>query len=211
VGLEGASTAFTGFGLGFADFDHDGHLDLYVANGRVTLLLPRYSEVDPFAEPNQLFRGSSTMRFEEVKPRGGTSQLLLDTSRAAAFGDLDNDGDIDIVVVNKDSRPYLLRNVAGARGNWVMFRVRDRWGHEAAGASVAVDAGGRRQWHLVQRAYSFCASNDPRTHVGLGANTRIDDVQVRWPDGSTESFGPLAVGTVHELREGAGRRPGEAR
>ena len=69
---------------------------------------------------------------------------------------------------------------------------------------VGVDAGGRRQWHPVQRAYSFCASNDPRTHVGLGAATRVDSVEVRWPDGRREAFGSFAAGAVHELREGAG-------
>jgi hypothetical protein len=206
VGLAVPSKGFTGFGLGFADFNNDGHLDLYIANGRVKISASQLRDDDPFAEPNQLFRGGDGMRFTEVRPRGGTAQLLVETSRAAAFGDLDNDGDIDIVVANKDASPHLLRNVVGARGNWVMFRVRDRWGHDAVGSWVGVDAGGRRQWHPVQRAYSFCASNDPRAHVGLGTATGVDAVQVRWTDGRTEAFGPFPAGAVHELREGAGLR-----
>jgi hypothetical protein len=204
VGLATPSMGFTGFGLGFADFDNDGHLDLYVANGRVRIAKPQFRDDDPFAEPNQLFRGGGGMRYEEVMPRGGTARLLIETSRGAAFGDLDNDGDVDIVVVNKDARPYLLRNAVGLRGHWVMFRVRDRHGRDADGAWVGVDAAGRRRWHLVQRAYSFCASNDPRTHVGLGAAARAENVEVRWPDGRLEAFGSFPAGEVHELREGTG-------
>jgi hypothetical protein len=177
VGLASPSVALTGFGMGF----------------------------DPFAEPNSLFRGRGDLRFEEVLPRGGTAKLLVATSRAAAFGDLDNDGDIDIVVVNKDERPHLLRNIVGSRGNSVMFRARDRRGHDALGAWIGVDAGGRRYWRTVQRAYSYGASNDPRAHVGLGAATRIDAVEVRWLDGRTEWFGPFAPGSTYELAEGSGR------
>jgi hypothetical protein len=210
AGLASPSMGLTGFGLGFADFDHDGRLDLYLANGRVKMSTPQFRDDDPFAEPNQLFRGGDGIRFEEVMPRGGTAERMIHTSRAAAFGDLDNDGDVDLVVVNKDAPPYLLRNVVGPRGNWVMFRARDRWGRDAAGAWVGVDAGGRRQWHLVQRAYSFCASNDPRTHFGLGTATEITGVVVRWPDGRLESFGTFTAGAVHELREGAGLPAPEA-
>jgi hypothetical protein len=206
VGLAAPSVALTGFGLGFSDFDHDGHLDLYVANGRVKRLGQQYREDDPYAEPNQLFRGQGDLGFEEVLPRGGSSEQLIAASRAAAFGDLDNDGDIDIVVVNKDDEPHLLRNVVGSRGNSVVFRVRDRRGNNADGAWVGVDAGGRRHWRMVQRAYSYCASNDPRAHVGLGAATRVDAVQVRWLDGRTEWFGPFAAGGAYELREGSGRQ-----
>jgi hypothetical protein len=205
VGLAAPSVALTGFGMGFADFDHDGHLDLYVANGRVKLVGQLYREDDPYAEPNQLFRGRGDLGFEAVLPRGGTSKPLVGTSRAAAFGDLDNDGDVDIVVVNKDGEPHLLQNIAGSRGNSVVFRVRDRRGHDALGALVGVDAGGRRYWRTVQRGYSYCASNDPRAHVGLGAATRVDAVEVRWRDGRTEWFGPFAAGGVYELREGSGR------
>src|SRR5262249_51363462 len=98
AGLAGASRPFTRFGTGFADFDQDGWLAVYQATGRVTRR-PEASGPRPFDEPNLLFRGTSTGRFEEVLPRGGTAELLSSTSRAAAFGDLDADGAVDVVVV----------------------------------------------------------------------------------------------------------------
>ncbi|MCZ6697700.1 MAG: CRTAC1 family protein [Planctomycetota bacterium] len=205
VGLALPSRIFTGFGCGFADFDHDTIQDLYVANGRVVSGLPREDPDDPYAEPNQLFRGLPGMRFEEVRPRGGTLELLVSTSRGAAFGDLDNDGDIDVVVVNKDSRPYLLRNIVGHRGNWIMFRVLQRGNQDAVGAMVRLDFAGLSRWRLVQPAYSYCAGNDPRIHCGLGAATQVDRVTVRWPDGGEEAFGPFVAGRHYELRKGSGR------
>ncbi len=203
MGLAAPSLGFTGFGLGFADFDHDGSVDLYVANGRVKFAEPRYDPDDPYAEPNLLFRGSETGQFHEVLPRGGTSTLLAATSRAAAFGDLDNDGDIDIVVVNKDGRPHLLSNIIDSPNNWIMFRALNRRGGDAVGATVRIDVADRIQWRIVQRTYSYCASNDPRIHYGLGPAQQVDAVTVRWPGGREESFGSFAAGQIYELRERA--------
>src|SRR5262249_33598012 len=157
--------------------------DLYEANGRVG----RQSELfatDPYAEPNLLFRGVAGPRFVEVTPRGGTSSPLIATSRAAAFGDIDNDGGIDIVVVNRDASPHLLRNVVPGRGHWIMFRVVDDHGRDAIGAEVTLSVGGRAVVRDVRAAYSYLASNDPRVHVGLGREATVHDVVVRWPDGT---------------------------
>ena len=206
TGLAAASIKNTGFGVGFADFDHDGHLDLYIANGQVKKEVQTASEEDdPYVEPNQLFRGLSDEQFEEVAPIGGTLPVLIETSRAAAFGDYDNDGDIDVVVINNGGRVHLLRNRMGDRGRWIMFRVGDRQGREVLGARVRIRAGGRDQWRLVQRTGSYQASNDARIHFGLGTATQVDEVEVVWPGGGRETFGPFEAGAVHELRAGAGR------
>lgn len=202
LGLGAPSFPFTGFGLGFADFDHDGNLDLFIANGRAALAEPINDWRKPYAERDQLFEGRGNLRFVEVSPRGGTAQELAETSRGIALGDLDNDGDMDIIVVNRGAKVHLLRNIASTRGNWIMFRVLNRRGGYALNASVRIRAGGDVQWRQVQRAYGYCSSNDPRVHFGLGSAERVDEVTVRWPDGREEEFGPFEAGRIHELRKG---------
>jgi hypothetical protein len=202
AGLRVVSRRFTRFGVAMLDFDNDGRLDLYEANGRVGLQAETFS-ADPYAEPNLLFRGVPGGRFEEVVPRGGTSQRLIATSRAAAFGDIDNDGGLDIVVANRDAAPHLLRNVVPNRGHWLLLRVRERTGRDAIGATLSIDAGGRTIRRDVRTGYSYLAANDPRVHVGLGATSQVQKVSVRWVDGTTEEFGPFEADRVIEIRRGS--------
>jgi hypothetical protein len=201
AGLRIASRRFTRFGVAFMDFDNDGRLDLYEANGRVGLQAETFS-TDPYAEPNLLFRGTQDGRFEEVSPRGGTPVPLVATSRAAAFGDLDNDGGIDILVVNRDAAPHLLRNVAPRRGHWLLLRVREHTGRDAIGATVWAQIGSRKVRRDVRTGYSYLAANDPRVHIGLGDLTRVDSITIRWADGSEERFGPFDADRIVEIRRG---------
>lgn len=204
VGLRTASRPFTRFGAAFLDFDNDGALDLYEANGRVGLQSEHYS-IDPYAEPNILMRGTAEGRFEEGRPRGGTALLLVATSRAAAFGDIDNDGGIDVLVVNRDGPAHLLKNRA-PRGHWIGFRVLDGRERDAIGAVVTLRAGSRTLMRDVRAGYSYLASNDPRVHVGLGSETGVNGVLVRWPDGTTTTFGDFAADRYVTLRRAAGKR-----
>ena len=204
VGLGVTSQLFTRFGLGLIDFDNDGWLDVYEANGRVNRLSPHEGSDDPYAEPNLLLAGSSSGRFQEVSPRGGTSPILIATSRAAAFGDVDNDGGIDILIVNRDAEVHLLRNVVSERGHWVRFRVIDQYGKDALNAIVTVTLADRTMRRDVQTAYSYFAGNDPRVHFGLGDVTQVGVVTVRWLDGAVESFDAPVVDMQYELRRGAG-------
>ncbi|NOT30771.1 MAG: CRTAC1 family protein [Planctomycetes bacterium] len=201
-GLGPPSFPFTGWGTGDADFDHDGWLDIYVANGRVARSI--VEGADPFAEPDQLFRGLAGTRFEEVLPRGGVVPSLIDNGRGAAFGDYDNDGDVDVAVSNNGGRLHLLRNVA-ARGHWIQLRVLDARGSDALGASLSIQSGTRRFARTVRVAYSFCSSNDPRVHLGLGASAEPVTVSVRWLDSTQQSFGPLAVDRQHVLSKSTTR------
>src|SRR5207302_2118362 len=131
---------------------------------------------------------------------------LVAAGRAAAFGDIDNDGGIDVVVVNRDARPFLLHNIVNPRGHSVALRVLDEHGRDALGAQVTMKVGARTIRRDVRAAYSYLASNDPRVHVGLGQETVARDVTVRWPDGARESFGELHADGIGILRRGAGKR-----
>jgi hypothetical protein len=204
AGLGSASRPLTRFGMAWMDFDNDGMLDLYQANGRVMMQSDSFRDDDPYAEPNLLFRGTGPGRFEEVRPRGGTATTLVATSRGAAFGDVDGDGGVDVLVVNRDAPAHLLRNVAPDRGAWLGLRVVDERGRDAIGATVSLLRGDRRVTRTVRTGYSYCAANDARVHVGLGAAAAAADVVVRWPDGTEESFGDLDAGGVVTLARGAG-------
>ena len=209
VGLRTISRPLTRFGLGLVDFDNDGLLDIYEANGRVGLQSERHSN-DPYAEPNVLLRGVAGGRFESIA-NGGLRDPLVATSRAAAFGDVDNDGGIDVLIANRDAAPHLLRNVVPRRGHWLSARVLDEHGRDAFGAEVTVTAASRAIRRTVRAAYSYMSSNDPRVHVGLGAATRVESVEVRWPGSpALETFGPFEADRVVTIRRRSGR-PGVRR
>ncbi|MEW6160906.1 MAG: CRTAC1 family protein [Verrucomicrobiota bacterium] len=199
------SLLYTGFGVIFEDFDNDGELDMYAANGRVKLGPRSHDPADPYAEPNNLLRGLGQGDFAEVLPHGGTQPPLIATSRAVAAGDLDNDGAVDLVVINRDGPAHLLRNVAARQKSWLGLRVLNRKGHDAIGAMVRLEAGGRIQWRQVNPHQSYCASNDPRIHFGLGDAPQVDRLRVEWPGGETESFGPFHARQYVVVRQGAGK------
>ena len=156
---------------------------------------------DRYAETNLVFRSHGAGRLTELLPRGGTVTPLVGTSRAAAFGDLDGDGGVDVVVVNRDGPAYLLRNIVPDRGNWVRLRALDRHGRDALGAVLTLSHGDRTVTRVVRAAYSYCASSDPGVHVGLGSSGGLKSVRVDWPDGTTESFGAYDAGRTVVLRQ----------
>lgn len=201
--LRTTTKPFTRFGMAWLDFNNDGYLDLYEANGRV-LRSPVPEGVDPYAQQNMLLRGSSQGVFSEVLPRGGVADPISLTSRAAAFGDLDNDGAMDIIVVNRDAPITLLRNIAPDAGHWILLQVLDEHGRDAIGAVVSARIGSRTLSRPLLTTYSYLAANDPRIHLGLGANESVDTVTIRWVDGTAETFGPLAADRQHVLQRGSG-------
>ncbi len=202
TGIRAKSKHNTRFGLGWIDFDNDGWLDLYEASGAVTRLsVPE--GIDPYAQEDMLLRGGPKLKFKPVQPRGGTDETISLTSRAAAFGDLDGDGGIDIVVVNRDAPANLYRNIAASRGNWVRLQILNEAGMPAIGAVVSGTTGKRTITRPVRRAYSYMASNEPTVHIGLGEAPAVEQVRVRWPDGQITEHGRLEAGKTHVLRKGS--------
>lgn len=202
IGLSAPSRRYTRFGVVMADFDNDGWLDLYEANGGVSPV--DLGAKDIYAEPNTLFRGLQSGRFEEISPLGGTSESLLHTSRGVGVGDLNNDGGLDLVVVNRDARAYVLMNRYPDRGNWIGFSVLSEHGSDAIGAIVSLVREGRRVFGSVQPEGSYLSANDPRVHFGLGVAELVEDVRVLWPTGETEAFGDFESGSYEVLQMGSG-------
>ncbi len=199
MGLARTSRPFTRFGVGAFDLDLDGRLDLYQANGRVQRLSPAFSD-DPYAEPNLLLRGTDDGRFEEVLPRGGTATLRARTSRGAAFGDVDGDGAVDVLVLNRDAEAALLLTRTPSRGGVVVLDVRDDAGAPALGAVISARLGGRALRREVRAASSYLSSSAPRVHVGLGDATELGEVVVTWPDGRRRELGRVDAGERRVVR-----------
>jgi hypothetical protein len=193
-GLAGVSVPFTGFGTGFFDYDNDGDLDLAVVNGRVTrgpLLTTRRPPQywDDYAEPNLLFENDGGGKFHDASKDAGSFTSTIENSRGLAFGDVDNDGDIDLLVNNEGGPARLYRNDSPKKGHWLLIRVIDpKLKRDAIGAEVRVTCQGKKLLRSVSPDYSYLNSNDPRVHFGLGSATSVDAITVRWPDGSEQSF-----------------------
>lgn len=204
IGLSAPSRRYTRFGVVMADFNNDGQLDLYEANGGVSPV--DLSAEDIYAEPNTLFRGLQDGRFEEIEPLGGTLESLMHTSRGVGVGDLNNDGGLDLVVVNRDARAYVLMNQFANRGNWITFSLLNQHGSDAIGAVISLVRDGKRVYGSVQPEGSYLSSNDPRVHFGLGSITQAEDVRVMWPTGEIEEFGDFESGRFVTLSIGGGTK-----
>ena len=179
------SQPFTGFGTGLFDYDCDGAFDIFVANGGVRI--SQRPGTHPYAQRNQLFHGQSDDTFAEVVAKEGPALGLLEVSRGAAFGDYDNDGDVDVLVTNNNGPVRLLRNDTPAGHHWITVQLVGRTiDRDAIGARVTIQTAGRTRRRIVQPAYSYASSNDPRVYFGLGSADRIDVLTIRWPDGQTE-------------------------
>ena len=157
-----------------ADFDNDGALDLYEANGNADG--DPQNPDDEFAEPNMLFNGSrieSGVHFDPVATMDGTQSLQMHTSRGLAVGDLDGDGNLDVVIANRDARPNLLMNLGNDNANSIRFRVLSSHGSDAIGATFSLTVNDRRQVRYVKMAGSYLASHDPHVHFGLNGEERV--------------------------------------
>ncbi|MCP4378706.1 MAG: CRTAC1 family protein [bacterium] len=207
AGLATISRGKTGFGTGWFDYDNDGWLDLLVLNGAVRALAERVRTGDPYplGQPNQLLRNLGNSRFKVISDRAGPSFSLIEVSRGAAFGDVDNDGDMDILVANNNGPARLLINLVGTQNAWLGIRLllKDAT-RDALGARVeVVPVSGPSIWRRVRSDGSFCSTRDSRVLIGLGKAKRIKAVNVVWPNGKKEAFPAQMLNTYVTIQEGS--------
>jgi hypothetical protein len=204
AGLGRPGRRFTGFGTLFFDYDNDGWLDLLVVNGAVQLLpdLMRKGDPYPLGQPKQLFRNQGNGSFVEELDKAGPNFQSLEVSRGAAFGDVDNDGDTDVLVTNNNGPVRLLLNESGNRNHWLGLRLVDKTGRDMLGASVEVVVTKNRVLRRrVRTDGSYLSANDPRVLVGLGGATRVEAVRVRWADGATVELKAPLVDRYSTIRQ----------
>jgi hypothetical protein len=221
AGIAQGGAPYMGWGVGLVDVDNDGLLDLFVANGHV------YPDIDgqrlgtAYLQRKRLFRNLGNKRFRDVTDEVGGGMLLKKSSRGAAFGDYDNDGDIDVVVVNLDGRPTILRNDTPNTNHWATFRLvgsatklsgrADRIGmnsnRDGIGARVRLQAGGRWQTGEARGDGSFMSHNDLRAHFGLGSADQIQALEIRWPSGRVDTAKGLAADRFYVATEGQEIKP----
>jgi enediyne biosynthesis protein E4 len=203
-GLGPGSVPFTGWGTAWFDFDNDGWLDVFSANGTI-IAQEGHKNAFPYDQRKLLFRNLGNGRFEDVSAKAGAVFALSEAGRGAAFGDIDNDGDIDIVVANDGGRARLLINNVGNQQHWLGLRLVGKGGRDMLGARVAISRStGPTLWRRAHSDGSYASASDPRVLAGLGSSAERPRVQVRWPDGHTEQWSDVAVDRWTILTEGKG-------
>jgi hypothetical protein len=197
-------TRFVGWGNAIQDFDNNGLPDIFFATGMVSPEVEASLADAPYKTPNVVFRNLGGGRFEELFDAAGPAMKELHSSRGAAFGDFDNDGDVDILIMNMNEPPSLLRNDTSGGNRWLkVLLVGVESNRSAIGATVIVSYGDRRQAQSVLAQSSYLSVNDRRLHFGLGSEEKAS-VEIRWPNGRVERLADVASDRLVVIREGAG-------
>ena len=204
----GAERRFVSWGAGIVDLDNDGLPDIFYVTGNVYPELERTFSKFPARSQPILFRNLGNGKFAPLNDEAGPAMTANHCSRGCAFGDFDNDGDLDILVMNQNEPPSLIRNDAPSGNHWLKIRLEGTKSNRSAiGARVLVRFGGNVQALALMSQTSYCSANDPRLHLGLGKATRAD-VEVHWPSGIVESLKSVAANQLLTLREGSGQVKG---
>jgi hypothetical protein len=209
AGVGSATIPFLSWGTGFLDFDNDGLLDIFIANGHVYPIADTSDWGTTWAQRPLLFRNLDGKKFQEVPAATRSGLAAVVSGRGAAFGDLFNDGRIDVVINNIDATPTLLRNAVRNTNHWLTLKLTGgpKSPRDAIGAKVFVTAGGIRQRADVCSGGSYGSSSDRRLHFGLGTAEKVDKLEIRWPDGEREEVSISRVDRILTLTEGKGLTP----
>jgi len=202
----GFNLKYLGWGGGFFDYDNDGWPDIFIANGHVYPELENHHHPEsPFRQRNLLYHNTGDGRFEDVTSIAGPGLDLRRSGRGVAFGDIDNDGRLDILINNQNDPPTLLRNESENTNHWISIRtVGTKSNRDGIGARVTLVAGGRRQIQEVSSGGSYLSQNDPRAHFGLGSATKIDRIEIRWPSGAMDKIENASADRFLTVEEGLG-------
>ena len=202
----GSHLKYLSWGGGFFDYDNDGWLDIFIANGHVYPELEHHDHPEsPYRQRNVIYHNSRDGTFEDVTSIAGPGLELIRSGRGVAIGDFDNDGRLDILINNQNDPPTLLRNDTATTNHWVSVRaLGTQSNRDGIGARITVWAGGRRQIKEVLSGGSYLSQNDLRVHFGLGPATKIDQLEIRWPSGRNDKLENLKVDRFVVVEEGRG-------
>jgi hypothetical protein len=204
-GIGFPTLPFVGFGVAFLDFDNDSRLDIAIANGHILDNAPLYRAGSTYLQRKLLFRNTTERRFAEVGRQAGSGFAAERVGRGLAVGDIDNDGDLDLLVSNNGQDAELLRNDGGNRANALLVRLRGAGRNtDAIGARVRLTSGSRTQIRDIKAGSSYLSQNDLRAHFGLGTAARADRIEVVWPSGRTESIAGVSANQIVTIEEGKG-------
>jgi enediyne biosynthesis protein E4 len=205
AGVGKRAFSHVNWGVGFVDLDNDGHRDLFIANGHLMDNVGQFDDTTSYRARNVVLRNLGQGKFEDVSDGCGSGLLPSKSSRAAVFDDLDNDGDVDVVILNSREGPTLLRNETLSENHWLQIRLRGvRSNRDGVGARVTVEAGGLTQTAEVHSGRGYQSHFGTRLQFGLGERSRVDCVRVRWLGGGTDEFRDVAVDQLLVVTEGDG-------
>jgi enediyne biosynthesis protein E4 len=201
-----ATFKYSGFGTCFVDYDNDGARDIFMANGHILDNIELFHAETRYAEPKLLYRNNGRGIFENMSDTAGPDLQLPRVSRGAAVGDVDNDGDQDILISNNGQEPQLLVNEGGNKGHWLSIAlIGTRSNRDGVGARVKVVSGDLISHDQRKGGRSYQSAHDGRLHFGLGMRTRVDLIEIRWPGGAVDTLKNLEVDQVITVKEGSGR------
>jgi len=203
-GLSAPTLPWVGFGVAFFDFDNNGELDLSIVNGHVIDNTALFRAGSAHAQPKLLFRNTGGRRFADVSRQAGAGFANAGVGRTLITGDIDNDGDVDLVTTSNGGPAEVLRNEGGNRAASLIVRLVGTRNRDALGARITVSAAGRSQMREVKSGSSYLGQNDLRVHLGLGASAKADELRIQWPGGQVEMLRDVAAGQTVTVTEGRG-------